>query len=156
MMDLESTWRRNEVVRSIHLRFCNRYGIKRCERLRSHRVESTVENSRVCIRADTPIETNTAIRANRPDLVVHDKIRNTITIVEVGITSQNNLQAVEIEKTRKYGLLASELAHMYKCKVEIIPYVMTWEGVATPYHRKHRMALGITRALWGSISNRRF
>ena len=52
---------------------------------------------------------------------------------------------VEIEKTRKYGLLASEIAHMYKCKVEIIPYVMTWEGVATKYHRKHRMALGITK-----------
>ena len=145
MMDYDYTWRHNEVVRSIHLGFCTKYGIKRCRRLRSHRVESTVENSRVCIRTDTPIVTSTGVRANRPDIVVHDKVRNEITIVEVGITSQNNLQEVEIEKTRKYGLLAGELAHMYKCKVDIIPYVMTWEGVVTKHHRKYRKALGIER-----------
>lgn len=32
----------------------------------------------------------------------------------------------------------------YKCKVKIIPYVMTWEGLVTKYHKKHRNEIGIS------------
>ncbi|TBU13093.1 hypothetical protein CWI38_0533p0020 [Hamiltosporidium tvaerminnensis] len=53
-----------------------------------------------------------------------------ITLIEVGITSQDSLQIVETEKLRKYDLLANELGLIYKCSVEIIPYVMTWDGIA--------------------------
>lgn len=53
------------------------------------------------------------------------------------------LTQVENEKTRKYDLLANEIALSYKCKVKIIPYVMTWEGLVTKYHKKHRNEIGI-------------
>ncbi|TBU13263.1 hypothetical protein CWI38_0485p0040, partial [Hamiltosporidium tvaerminnensis] len=36
---------------------------------------------------------------------------------------------------RKYDLLANELGLIYKCSVEIIPYVMTWDGIVTKYHK---------------------
>ncbi len=52
---------------------------------------------------------------------------------------------VENEKTRKYDLVANELALSYKCKVKIIPYVMTWEGLVTKYHNKHRNEIGISQ-----------
>lgn len=32
----------------------------------------------------------------------------------------------------------------YKCKLKIIPYVMTWEGLVTKYHKKHRNEIGIS------------
>ena len=51
---------------------------------------------------------------------------------------------VENEKTRKYDLIANEIALTYKCKVKIIPYVMTWEGLVTKYHKKHRNEIGIS------------
>lgn len=38
---------------------------------------------------------------------------------------------VESETARKYDVLANEQAALYKCKVRIIPYVMTWDGVVT-------------------------
>ena len=82
---------------------------------------------------------------NRPDIVVHDKTRNEMTIVEVGITSLERLQEVEIAKTRKYGPLAAELKRIYGCKVSVIPYVMTWDGVVTPYHKKCQREIGIPR-----------
>ena len=54
------------------------------------------------------------------------------------------LTQVENEKTRKYDLIANEIALTYKCKVKIIPYVMTWEGLVTKYHKKHRNEIGIS------------
>ena len=44
-----------------------------------------------------PIKTDILIQCDRPDIVVHDKALNEITIVEVGITSQDHLQTKEVE-----------------------------------------------------------
>ncbi|TBU13241.1 reverse transcriptase [Hamiltosporidium tvaerminnensis] len=60
---------------------------------------------------------------------VDTRIKTDITLIEVGITSQDSLQIVETEKLRKYNLLANELGLIYKCNVEIILYVMTWDCI---------------------------
>jgi len=62
----------------------------------------------------------------------------------VGITNLDLLTQVENEKLRKYDLIANELSLSYKCKVKIIPYVMTWEGLVTKYHKKYRNEIGIS------------
>ena len=67
-------------MQSIHLVYCSRYGI------RQHAVESVVENAHVCIRADV------SMSHNRPDIVVHSKEENAITIVEVSVTSLDHLR----------------------------------------------------------------
>ncbi|KAL6122084.1 hypothetical protein NUSPORA_00897 [Nucleospora cyclopteri] len=38
-----------------------------------------------------------------------------------------------VKKLKQYNLLASELSLIYKCNVEIIPFVLTWDGVITKY-----------------------
>ncbi|TBT99788.1 hypothetical protein CWI37_1216p0030, partial [Hamiltosporidium tvaerminnensis] len=91
----------------------------------------------------TRIKTDVKIRNNRPDIFILDKKKNKITLIEVGITSQDSLQIVETEKLRKYDLLANELGLIYKCSVEIIPYVMTWDGIVTKYHKSHLKRLEI-------------
>ncbi|TBU00016.1 hypothetical protein CWI36_1772p0010, partial [Hamiltosporidium magnivora] len=68
---------------------------------------------------------------------------NKITLIEVGITSQDSLQIVETEKLRKYDLLANELGLIYKCSVEKIPYVITWDGIVTKYHKTYLKRLQI-------------
>ncbi|KAI5175867.1 hypothetical protein PAEPH01_2200, partial [Pancytospora epiphaga] len=35
------------------------------------------------------------------------------------------------------GVLANKLGQEYGCRTRIIPYVMTWDGVVTKYHRRH-------------------
>jgi hypothetical protein len=45
---------------------------------------------------------------------VWDKKKNEITLVEVAITSLDQLNIVENEKRRKYDLLAGELSLLYK------------------------------------------
>ncbi|TBU11534.1 hypothetical protein CWI38_1152p0010, partial [Hamiltosporidium tvaerminnensis] len=60
--------------------------------------------------------------------------KNKITLIEEGITSQDSLQI---------DLLANELGLIYRCSVEIIPYVMTWDGIVTKYHKSHLKRLEI-------------
>ncbi|KAF9763916.1 hypothetical protein NGRA_0956 [Nosema granulosis] len=69
------------------------------------------------VRADTFVKTDIKIKHNRPDLIVIDKRKKEILIVEVGITSGDNLQQVETEKLRKYDLVGNELSQIYGFKL---------------------------------------
>lgn len=140
----EYTRRHNEVVRCLHLLLATKYGFKRSPRVRSHSVQEIIDNERAEIRVDTHIKTDVRPAHDRPDILVYDKAARLITLVEVGVTSQQNLVTVETEKARKYDLLADELAALYKCKVRVIPYVMTWEGVVTKKHCRFARELGVT------------
>lgn len=136
--------RHNEVVRCLHLLLSNKYGFRRSKRIRNHSVQEVMENENAEIRVDTRIKTDLKIANNRPDIFIYDKKAREVILVEVGITSQDSLQKVESEKVRKYDILAKELGLMYKCRSRIIPYVMTWDGVVTNYHKKHMKELGVT------------
>ncbi|TBT98863.1 hypothetical protein CWI36_2195p0010, partial [Hamiltosporidium magnivora] len=112
----------------------------RCEKML---VQEILDNEYAEIRVVTRIKTDVKIRCNRPDIFILDKRQNRITLIEVGITSQDSLQIVETEKLRKYDLLENELGLIYKCNVEIIPYVMTWDGIVTKYHKTYVKRLQI-------------
>ncbi|KAF7683753.1 hypothetical protein TCON_1050 [Astathelohania contejeani] len=112
-----------------------------------------MENERAEIRVDTKIRSDILIKNTRPDIFIYDKKENEIILVEVGITSQDNLQIVETEKKRKYDLLANELGLLYKAKTKIIPYVMTWDGVVTKYHRNYLKKLNITPTIEAYIQS---
>ncbi|TBU20477.1 hypothetical protein CWI38_0065p0090 [Hamiltosporidium tvaerminnensis] len=135
--------RHNELVRCLHLLLLNKYKFKSSKRIWSHSVQEILDNEYAEIRVDTRIKTDVKIQNNRPDIFILDKKKNKITLIEVGITSQDLLQLVEIEKFRKYDLLANELGLIYKCSIEIIPYVMTWDGIVTKYHKSHLKRLEI-------------
>ncbi|KAF7674356.1 hypothetical protein TCON_2735 [Astathelohania contejeani] len=115
----------NEVLRCIDLLLANKYGFKKLKKLRSYSVQEIMENERDEIRVDTRIQTDILIKNNRPDIFMNDKKENEITSVEVGMTSQDNLQIVKTEKKRKYDFLANELGLLCKAKTNIIPYIMT-------------------------------
>ena len=107
------------------------------QRLRNHSVQEVLANEKAEIKVDTRIKTDIKIKHDRPDIFIHDKIRNRIALIEVGITNLDLLTQVENEKTRKYDLVANEISLMYNCKVKIIPYVLTWEGLVTKYHKNY-------------------
>ncbi|TBU07286.1 hypothetical protein CWI38_2422p0010, partial [Hamiltosporidium tvaerminnensis] len=137
----------NEVVRCLHLLLLNRYKFKSSKRIRSHSVQEILDNEYAEIRVDIGIKTDVKIRRNRSDIFILDKKKNKITLIEEGITSQDSLQIVESEKLRQYDLLANELGLIYKCSVVIIPYVMTWDGIVTKYHKSHLKRLEIPNKL---------
>ncbi|TBU12041.1 hypothetical protein CWI38_0925p0010 [Hamiltosporidium tvaerminnensis] len=144
MLGHDYTRRHNEVVRCLHLLLLNRYKFKSSKRIRSHSVQEILDNEYAEIRVATRIQTDVKIRNNRPDIFILDKKKNKITLIEVGITSQDSLQIVETEKIGNYDLLANELGLIYKCSVEIIPCVMTWDGIVTTYHNSNLKRLEIS------------
>jgi len=139
--------RHNEIVRCIHLLLCNKHGIIKNKRIRSHSVQETVSNQEVTINVDTRAYTNIKIQANKPDIIVFDKRNKQITIIEVGITSQNQLKTVEVEKRRKYEILANHLGQIHKMKARIIPWVMTWDGIVTKHHKYYLKEIGINKTI---------
>lgn len=66
-------------------------------------------------------------------------------MVEIGITNKDRLKTIETEKYRKYDLLKNELGMMHKCEVEVIPYVMTWDGLTTKCYKTYRKRLEIDK-----------
>ncbi|EQB62109.1 hypothetical protein NAPIS_ORF00316, partial [Vairimorpha apis BRL 01] len=62
-----------------------------------------------------------------------------ILIVEVGITSFDNIRVVD--------LLANHCASINGYKTRIIPYVMTWKGITTTFNKKYRSELNISKVL---------
>ncbi|TBU08044.1 hypothetical protein CWI38_2313p0010, partial [Hamiltosporidium tvaerminnensis] len=77
-------------------------------------VKNFFDNERTEVKVNTRIKTDVKIR---------------ITLIKLGITSQDSLQIVETEKLKKYELLANKFAIIHKCCIKIIPYVMTWNDV---------------------------
>ena len=146
--------RHNEVVKCIHLLLCNKFGFKNAKKIRTHSVQEIIENENAEIRVDTRIQTDIKIQNNKPDIFIHDKKRKEIIFIEVGITNQDLLQVVENEKKRKYDILANELGVMYKCRTKIIPYVLTWDGVVTIFHKSYMSELGITPNVEAYIQSR--
>ncbi|TBU11464.1 reverse transcriptase [Hamiltosporidium tvaerminnensis] len=153
MLGHDYTRRHNEVVICLHHLLLNRYKFKSSKRIRSHSVQKILDNEYAEIRVDTRIKTDVKIWNNRPDIFILDKKKNNITLIEVGITSQDSLKIVETEKLRKYDLLANELGLIYKCSVEIIPYVMTWDGIVTKYHKSHLKRLEIPMNVEANIQS---
>ncbi len=103
---------------------------------------------------DTRINTDVKIQYNKPDIFILDKVKKEITLIEVGITSQDNLQTVESDKLWKYDLLANELGLMYKCRTRMISYVLTWDGVVTTYHKKYVQMLALSTSTEAYIQSR--
>jgi hypothetical protein len=56
--------------------------------------------------------------------------------IKVEITNLDILSQLENKKIRFNSKL-------YKSKVKIIPYLMTWERLVTKLHKKHRNQIGI-------------
>jgi hypothetical protein len=57
------------------------------------------------------------VKYNKPDILIYGKIKKEIVIIEIGITSFDNLRAVETEKERKYDLLANHIGALHRCPV---------------------------------------
>ncbi|VDN08379.1 unnamed protein product [Thelazia callipaeda] len=68
-----------------------------------------IANKSVEIRVDMGVRTAIRIKANQSDIMIHDKKRREVILIEVCITGQDRLNAVEIEKKGKYDLLGNKL-----------------------------------------------
>ncbi|KAF9761960.1 hypothetical protein NGRA_2304 [Nosema granulosis] len=120
-----------------------KYGFTRNTKVRTHTVQEIMTNYNAEIRVDTRVATDVKVTHNKPDILIVDKKRKEIIIIEVGMTNLDLLSVVENEKLRKYDLLANELGLIHKYRTKITPCVMTWDGVVTNFHKKYLKELDV-------------
>jgi len=63
---------------------------------------------------DVPAVTDRTILANRPDIVLLDKVENNCLLIDVVIPDDSNLKTKDTEKLGNYKNLDSEVSRMWK------------------------------------------
>ena len=87
-----------------------------------HESERVLENKDYKILLDFSIQTNHVMEAQRPDLVVVDKERNS-KIIDFAVPRDSRIEEKEKDKIEKYQDLGRELQKIWNVKVKIIPIV---------------------------------
>ena len=133
-------------MRCIHLHYTTKYGFNRSKKLKTYKVEKVISNEKVKIKSDTPILTECHLDHNKPDIMIHDTKAKEIILIEVGITNKSLLIQTEVTKSRKYEMLANELKCLYPgTSVNIIPVVLTWDGIVTKFFRRYMEEIGLNK-----------
>ena len=90
---------------------------------------------------DRMVETPKKLEANRPDVVVIDKVDCLWKIIDFSVPNDLNVERKEKEKIEKYAPLAYEIRKMEKVKAEVIPLVVGALGAVTENLEKHLKGL---------------
>jgi hypothetical protein len=116
--------RHDKVGAVIHWRLCKKYGIEVHKDWYRHEVQPVIETDQVKLLWDMCIQTDHVIQARRPDLVVVDKTKKEITIIDFAVPADKNVAEKEKEKIEKYQELKVELKRLWKMKARVVPVVV--------------------------------
>ena len=125
------TERHNQVANIVHRAICNRYGLLQPTDWWEI-PEKVVENDQAKVLWDFYLHTDKQVIANRPDIVVVDKINRTTTIIDIAVPSDFNIKVKEIEKVEKYQALREELERTWRTTAVVVPVVVGALGAVTP------------------------
>ena len=116
--------RHNNVAKYIHFEICKKYNIQTEKKWHLHHPPEVHMDSQVEIIWDVPLTTDRAVGANRPDIVIRDKVERKVYIIDVSCPSDVNVIKKENEKTSKYSGLRVELGKMWNSEAIVVPVVI--------------------------------
>ena len=70
------------------------------------------------------IHTDREIKANRPDIIIKDKVEKTCMLIDMTVPSDKNISVKVVEKLSKYKDLEIEIERMWHMKTQMIPVVI--------------------------------
>ena len=129
--------RHNTVARYLHFEICKAYGIPTPKKWHMHNPPEVIMNSNVELIWDMVLNTDRAIGANRPDIVIRDKSKKQVFVIDVSCPSDVNVNAKENEKISKYSALRVELGKMWKSECIVIPVVIGGLGAVSMKFQDH-------------------
>ena len=129
--------RHNRVGQYIHWKVCKHFEIETTEKWYEHKPEPVIENKNVTILWDFSIHTDRTIQANRPDIVIKDKVKRTCQLIDMSVPSDNNVSAKEFEKLSKYKDLEIEVSKMWNVRTTTIPVIIGALGIIKKGTQKH-------------------
>ena len=97
-----------------------------------HKPKEVLIHKNVEILYDQVLQTDMAVGANRPDLVVKDKLKKRTYIIDVSCPCDLNIFKAEATKISKYMGLKGQLQKMWGFECAVIPVVIGGLGAVTP------------------------
>ena len=136
--------RHDNVARYIHWRLCEKFKLHNTDKWYEHKPEGVSENDNYKILWDVMIQCDKEIQARRPDIVVVDKCKREVRIVDIAIPGDSRVCEKEIEKLHKYKPLKDKVARLWNMrKVAVIPIVVGALGAISNRFEKFVMEVGI-------------
>ena len=135
--------RHDWIGRRIHWEVCRQYNVRVPDKWYEHLPERVIENEQVKVLWDFNIQTDRVIEARRPDLVIIDKEKKQVHIVDFAVPFDSRVVEKEKEKIEKYQDLARELKKIWNMKVKVVPIVLRSLGTIPPLLTKRLEGIGI-------------
>ena len=136
--------RHDNVCRYIHWKLCEKHDFQRAQQWYEHEPDGVIENKGYKILWDFTIQCDTKIEARRPDIVLIDKSKKEVKIVDVNIPGGEWVYEQEVGKIEKYRVLKDEIARMWGMKeVIVIPVVVGALGAISTGFEKNIVAIWI-------------
>ena len=119
------TYRHNQVATYLHWCVLRDIGVSVPETWTQHTPAPTVSTNEITVLWDLPIITDKKVKANRPDITIHDRKNRECIFVDVSIPVCENIVKKEAEKLTKYRDLEIETQKCWNLKkVRTIPIVV--------------------------------
>ena len=96
-----------------------------------------VEGENTTVLWDFRINTDRAIQANRPDIVIKDHKSKTCLLIDMTIPTDRNISVKEFDKLSKYKDLQIEIDRMWHLKTTIVPVVVGALGMVKKGIQNH-------------------
>jgi hypothetical protein len=122
--------RHNNLVEYVHWCLAKKHGIDVAklwwkEKLTQPKV---TENETTKLLWEIPIQTDSTITHNRPDIIYINKTDNMTYLIDITVPSDYNIGPKEIEKLSKYHPLRVEITRMWNTRTKVIPIVVGATG----------------------------
>ena len=117
--------RHDNTFRHIHWKLCEKHGFQGAQNWNEHEPDGFIENKGYKILWDFTIQCDTMIEARRPDIVVIDKTRKEVKIVDVTIPGDERVNKWEVGKIKIYKVLKDEIVRKWSMKeLIVVPVVV--------------------------------
>ena len=116
----------------MHWKLCEKWGFERGEKWYDHKPEKVLENEKCKILWDFSIQTDKKLDHNKPDILVEDKEKKEVLIIDPTCPFDTRIETKETQKLTNYNMLKLELERVWKVKkATIIPIVIGSLGSVT-------------------------
>ena len=128
-------WRHQVICRVIHWRICIDYGLDHADKWYEHRPEAVVENEEIKLLWDMRIQTDKTLTHDKPDILLMDKIKRKVQIIDIACPFDTRVLEKENEKITNYQNLKLGLERIWNCQeIEVIPIVKVAPGTISKKH----------------------
>ena len=124
LANTEYIQRHDKAAGYIHWRICKHYHFSTADKWYEHKPEKVTENKAATVSWDMPVNTDKEIKANRPDIIIKDKIEKKCIMIDMSIPSERNVSIKEVEKLSQYKDLEIEVTKMWQMKTTTVPIVV--------------------------------